>query len=254
MIFNVVRVVVTKEEESVEECWVLIGPSRKYAVSTFGRVWSIDTRCFIVVRQGPTGYAYVYYEKKCHSVHRLVATAFYDRNSPDQIWVDHKDLNRLNNRVGNLRWCTPQQNLRNVRQRNKTGYAGTFEQSNGSFYALANGRHIGRFESAEDCMLAKARFEERIHGEFLHKDLKALLDANRARAEMLLPNEEIARLSLPRKKRLKQVPLKYVTRRANGKFTARIRVEGKCHTTGTFHTAEEAHQSILAWRAARGMS
>ena len=50
--------------------------------------------------------------EKAHSVHRLVAAAFIP-NPNNYLTVDHKDRNRTNNHVENLRWCTLSENMRN---------------------------------------------------------------------------------------------------------------------------------------------
>ena len=42
--------------------------------------------------------------------HRLVATYFIGRRLPEQTVVSHLDYNKLNNRVYNLRWMTPEEN------------------------------------------------------------------------------------------------------------------------------------------------
>jgi hypothetical protein len=56
-----------------------------------------------------TGYKQVtlYKDKKgiIHSVHKLVATAFIERQPHDQV-VNHKDGVKVNNTVYNLEWCT----------------------------------------------------------------------------------------------------------------------------------------------------
>ena len=49
-------------------------------------------------------------KQKTYSIHRLVAEAFLP--NPDRLpEVNHKDENRLNNRVENLEWCTRQYNM-----------------------------------------------------------------------------------------------------------------------------------------------
>lgn len=52
------------------------------------------------------------YEQKQHLVHRLLAQAFLP--NPDNLpEIDHKDGNRANNAISNLRWCTQKQNVNN---------------------------------------------------------------------------------------------------------------------------------------------
>lgn len=49
--------------------------------------------------------------RKKHYIHRLVANAFIE--NPDKLpIINHKDENKLNNRVDNLEWCSAYYNLR----------------------------------------------------------------------------------------------------------------------------------------------
>lgn len=45
-------------------------------------------------------------------VHRLVCEAFCGPAPDDNYQVDHRDTNRSNNRVSNLRWATPSENIK----------------------------------------------------------------------------------------------------------------------------------------------
>lgn len=49
--------------------------------------------------------------RKKHLIHRLVANAFIE--NPDKLpIINHKDENKLNNRVDNLEWCSAYYNMR----------------------------------------------------------------------------------------------------------------------------------------------
>lgn len=56
----------------------------------------------------------VWKENKCKnfSVHRLVISLFNPVPNMDSLQVNHKDCNRFNNRLDNLEWVTPKQNIR----------------------------------------------------------------------------------------------------------------------------------------------
>lgn len=59
------------------------------------------------------GYIQVHLDGEGERLHRLVAQAFIPNPEGKDI-VDHKDGNRANNCVSNLRWVTAQENARNM--------------------------------------------------------------------------------------------------------------------------------------------
>ena len=112
----------------MEEIWKEIkGYEGLYEVSSEGRVrsldrWVVSDRCRswrkgVLLKQSIVlGYKQVGLCKdgkyKGYKVHRLVAQAFISNqfNKPD---IDHINGDRSDNRVDNLRWVTPKENMNN---------------------------------------------------------------------------------------------------------------------------------------------
>lgn len=93
-----------------------------YAVTVDGMVWSYDAggknnnakkKGFLKQQKNADGYLKVNLKKnktqKQCKVHRLVAKAFIP-NPENKRCINHMDLNKENNNISNLEWCTHKEN------------------------------------------------------------------------------------------------------------------------------------------------
>lgn len=111
------------------EIWKdVVGYEGLYQVSNLGRVKSLPKYNALsdrILKQNKSGlyYAVALYKNKISKtvvVHRLVASAFLGKSN---FHVDHIDGNRFNNRIENIRYCTPRENIVYLNQRiSKSGF------------------------------------------------------------------------------------------------------------------------------------
>ena len=106
-----------------QEIWKPVKGYENYEVSSFGRVRClyylsklgkrVNTGNYLKFTINRNGYYICRLSGKTVKPHRLVCIAFHE-NKEDKPCVNHKDLNKLNNRADNLEWCTVQENARHA--------------------------------------------------------------------------------------------------------------------------------------------
>lgn len=89
----------------------------KYTFYSNGKIWSKSSGKFLERLSDNNGYINSVFvndlnERKDWSFHRIIATCFIP-NPENKPYVDHKNRNKNDNSVENLRWVTPQENANN---------------------------------------------------------------------------------------------------------------------------------------------
>jgi hypothetical protein len=80
-----------------------------YIVYSDGRVWSKFLNRFMKLTIDGNGYFRVIIDGNPKKIHRIVAQSFIP--NPDNLpFIDHINNIKADNRVENLRWCTPKEN------------------------------------------------------------------------------------------------------------------------------------------------
>ena len=160
------------------EVYAKIKDFEQYAISNYGEVINITTGIKKKQSTNENGYKkvdlYLNGKRKSIFVHRLVGNAFIDKIN-EKTLIDHKDCNKTNNRLDNLRWCNNSENMRNskISSRNNSGVRGvSFDKEKQKWKAVitVNGKimHIGYFEDLEVAKIARQDKSKEIFGEFLH--------------------------------------------------------------------------------------
>lgn len=94
--------------------WKKIKKFKNYKVSKDGRVMNSKTKLILQPKINSCGYAQVELSKngksKKYLIHRLVAFAFLGKKLFKKE-INHKNENKLDNRVENLEWCNHKYNM-----------------------------------------------------------------------------------------------------------------------------------------------
>ena len=114
----------------MQELWRAIRGCPGYSVSNMGRV--LSGRFNRILRgQSTEGYRIVDIRRnkkqKLYKIHRLVLETFVGK-CPEGMQCNHKDGNKANNRLSNLEWITP---LENIQHAEKTGLRNSRGETNG---------------------------------------------------------------------------------------------------------------------------
>ena len=107
------RIPVLKSEQPVD--FVELDWLEDYLITKEGKVYSKKSGTYLTLHLNDNGYYRVHclISKKCRPfyVQRLVTEAFLPKPSnPEQTQVNHKNMDRLDNRVENLEWMTVSEN------------------------------------------------------------------------------------------------------------------------------------------------
>jgi len=126
---------------------------------------------------GPNGKGYVEIkiDKKVYKAHRLAWLHVYEQD-PGQSEIDHEDLNKGNNSIGNLRLVTRKQNNENMPmlKNNTSGVRGVSYQKKNDIwtayiYHNKNRIHLGSFKDLSLAAMARQNAEAKM---FTHSGIK----------------------------------------------------------------------------------
>ncbi len=159
------------------ELWKEIENYENYQVSSYGQIANTTLGIMMKQRETENGYLKVCLcadgLKRDFYVHRIVGEAFLD-NPDDKFYIDHRDRDKKNNQVSNLRFCTCQENQWNSKRpiSNTSGHKNICWSKHAKKYRVilrgsdGKKKHIGYFESIAKAIEARDTATKNLHGEF----------------------------------------------------------------------------------------
>ncbi len=173
------------EELNLPTIWAQIKGYTNYQISICGKVKKVKTNRILKPGKNTKGYLFVSLSKNNHStsvdIHRLVAVHFLP-NIDDELCVDHKDNDRTNNTISNLRWCTNQKNCfnRSLNRNNISNAKGIYWiESKNKWRAMITLNkiryHLGYFVNLDDAIDARQLKAHELFGEFVNNYEKIII-------------------------------------------------------------------------------
>ena len=117
-------------------------------------------------QNGGQRYRLIIVSRKRFYAHRLAWLYVYGVEPSE---IDHKNVDGLDNRIENLRECTPSQNIANRKSWSKCGLKGVRFQSGkwtAQIYINKKHVHLGRFPSKDEAHAAYAAKAKEVFGDF----------------------------------------------------------------------------------------
>jgi len=160
------------------ELWCEVEDYPNYMVSNMGKVKNVRFGRILKPAKISKGYLAVKLREnkkpKSYLVHRLVANAFLDPPDDEhQVFVDHKNNEKLDNNVGNLRWATHKQNSRNKQKKENASsrYKGcTWNKNMNKWqsYIRVDDRlkHLGLFDDEKEAASKYNEYATRYFGQY----------------------------------------------------------------------------------------
>jgi hypothetical protein len=125
-----------------------------------------------------TGYWVVRIDDKLYQTHRII-WCMVTGEDPGDSQIDHRDRDRSNNRIKNLRLANNSENQcnRKVEDNNQSGIKGIYFHKQGQKWAAeikidGEKHHLGLFEEIECASLAIQAARNKYHGEFAHHSIR----------------------------------------------------------------------------------
>lgn len=151
----------------------------KYSIDETGRVWSHGRGIFLAPYQAKSGYVSVRLGESANRyIHRLIGVTYLGLG--DGMVIDHKDGDKANNNVSNLRVCTKTQNQGNRRmgKNNTSGFKGvSWHKGDKRWRARLSTKDgeifLGQFKTPEDAARAYDAVAVKQFGEFASLNFNA---------------------------------------------------------------------------------
>lgn len=137
----------------MNEIWQKCPLDERYQVSNLGNVKGVRGKILKPFFGGK--YLYVSLgRKKKYLVHRLVLQTFNPVENMDKLQVNHKDGDTTNNKLSNLEWVTPSENIKHSYEvlKRKPAYVNAVKSHENSVYSMdITTREKKYFNSQTDC-------------------------------------------------------------------------------------------------------
>ncbi len=162
------------------EIYKVIEDFENYEVSNLGNVRNKQTKKILKPCDSKKGYKLLSLSKNgkwcTKQVHRIVAQAFIP-NPHNKPIVDHKDNDRTNNKVENLRWCSSEENSWNRKSSNPLGKGISYWPSpdkswaefRATIYHKGINYDLGDFWTQEEAQQARYEKAKELFGEFMNE-------------------------------------------------------------------------------------